>query len=123
MSENLTPTLEVAGTEITMSFGLLNELAKLVGSVERLSALDFDFDLTVEALTACLAPRTPKGRRDPEYVIPVDLKPLDAEKIVDWAKSHILEFFLRRLEANLSQLETSRDRLKAVGSLLIGTAG
>ncbi|MFE1603001.1 hypothetical protein [Methylobacterium sp. ID0610] len=111
-------------TEILMSFGRLNELAELVGGMERLPEIDFNPNTSAATLEICLAPRDERGRRtDAEWFIPTDLSVPDAEAVLDFVKEHLSDFFLRRLEKHLDGLQTNGARLTAVGSSLSGLAG
>ncbi|KMO20361.1 hypothetical protein [Methylobacterium indicum] len=81
-------------TEILMSFGRLNELAELVGAMERLPEIDLNPSTSASALEICLAPRDERGRRtDAEWFIPPDLSVQDGCAILDFAKEHLADFF------------------------------
>ncbi|GJD32830.1 hypothetical protein PMNALOAF_4109 [Methylobacterium adhaesivum] len=121
------PTLNIKigskSTEVTMFFGRLNELAELVGSFERLPEVDFHAPTRTAVLDILLSPRDERGRRtDPEWIIPPDLSIEDAEAALDFAKEHLADFFLGRLEKHLASLQTNGQRLTGVGSSLNGLA-
>lgn len=108
--------------EVLMSFGLLSELAELVRAYELLPEVDFNSATRTAVVDLCLAPRDDRGRRtDAE---PVDLYQLsieDGAAVLDFAKEHLSDFFLGRLEKQLRSVQGSADRLRAVGSLLNGS--
>ncbi|SEP40681.1 hypothetical protein SAMN04487843_11614 [Methylobacterium sp. ap11] len=120
------PTLDVnigdKSHQVLMSFGMLNELAELVGSIEQLPAIDFDTHTRTTTLEVCLASRDERGRRDPEWFLPPALTVEAAEAVLDFAKEHLFDFFVGRLEKHLSSLQANGTRLKAVGSSLSGSA-
>lgn len=109
--------------EIFMSFGLLNELARVVGDVNRTAAIDLDADLALEVMTLCLVPRDERGRPQfKDFEIPAELDPETAETILDWVKDHVLAFFIRRLKKTLNLIETNKPALTEIGSSLTGSA-
>lgn len=119
------PTLNIKigdkSTDVTMFFGRLHELAEVVGSFERLAEVDFHFPTRTAVLDILLSPRDERGRcTDPEWSIPMDLSIEDAEAALDFAKEHLADFFLGRLEKHLVTIKASGERLTAVGSSLSG---
>lgn len=112
--------------EVTMYFGRLNELAEVVGSFERLPEVDFHAPTREAVLDICLAPRDERGRRiDGETAggILHRLTVEDGEAVLDFAKEHLSDFFLGRLEKHLLSLQANGDRLTGVGSSLSGLVG
>lgn len=121
-------TLDVAGTERTvfMSFGLLNEIAALVQSPENVPELSFNATVSTAALHLMLAPRDKRGNilpeKEDEPAVPLDLDPDTAERLLDWAGEHILDFFVRRLAKSATLFATRADQLAAAGSSLTSSA-
>ena len=108
---------------LKMPFGRLNELAELIQSFERLPEIDFDARTRTRVLEICLAPRDARGRlTDPEWCIPPDLDVETAKTILDWAKDHLSDFLLGRLEQHLAALKANGERLTGVGSSLSSLA-
>ena len=108
-------------TDVTMVFGRLNELAEVVGSFERLPAVDFHYPTRTAVLDILLSPRDERGRRiEGETVNLHELSIEDAEAALDFAKEHLADFFLGRLEKHLVTIKSNGERLTAVGSSLSG---
>lgn len=109
--------------EVTMYFGRLDELAKVVGSFERLPDVDFDAATRQAVMDICLAPRDERGRRiEGETVNLHQLTVEDGEAVLDFVKDHLSDFFLGRLEKHLRSLQANGERLTDVGSSLTGLA-
>ena len=100
--------------EIKMTFGLLNALVKIVGDVNRIGIIDIYPEMADEVLAEVLTPRTSTGKKaDPTFALP-DLPASEAEKIFDWVKESLFDFFLRRLQntaALMAQKKTSMDQI------------
>jgi hypothetical protein len=119
------PTLNIKigdkSTDVTMFFGRLNELAEVVGSFERLPEVDFHAPTRTAVLDILLSSRDERGRRiDGETVNLHELAVDDAEAALDFAKEHLADFFIGRLEKHLASLQTNSHRLTGVGSSLSG---
>ena len=119
------PTLNIKigdkSIDMTMFFGRLNELAELVGSFERLPEMDFHAPTRTTVMEICLAERDERGRRtETAWFMPPDLSIEDGEAVLDFAKEHLANFFLGRLEKHLASLQTNGQRLTDVGSSLNG---
>ena len=123
-----TPTINIKigdkPHEVTMYFGRLDELAEVVGSFERLPEVDFHAPTRQAVLDICLAPRDERGRRiEGETVNLHQLTVEDGEAVLDFAKEHLSDFFLGRLEKHLRSLQANGERLTGVGSSLNGLVG
>lgn len=119
------PTLSIKigdkSTDVTIFFGRLHELAEVVGSFERLPEVDFNFPTRSAVLDILLSPRDERGRRiEGEAVNLHELTIEDAEAALDFAKDHLADFFLGRLEKHLATIKNSGERLTDVGSSLNG---
>jgi hypothetical protein len=112
--------ITVKDREILMSYGLLNELTKLVGDPNRAATLDLDPDLGMQVLVTVLAPRTTSGKTE-EFDMP-ELTPDEAYQVFDWVKAHVLDFFMKRLQSSLGAIEGRKEDLEKLGSLLSGLA-
>lgn len=121
MSElaNLDPRITITDRngeeiEIYMSYGMINDLLKLLGSKpENILALDLDPILAEPLMATLLAKRDETGKilSNPVFDISMD----DAERVFDWVKEHILGFFLRRLSSSKKVFEGHGDTMKALG--------
>jgi hypothetical protein len=112
--------ITVRDREILMSYGLLNELTKLAGDPNKAATLDLDPDLAMQVLLTVLTPRTTSGK--PEDFDMPELTPDEAYKVFDWAKAHLLDFFMKRLQSSLGAIEGRKADLEKLGSLLSGLA-
>jgi hypothetical protein len=109
--------------EITMFFGLLHELAELVEVYERTPDMDFDASTRAAVLEIILSPRDERGRRIEGETVNFFLLSIDdAKAVLNWAKAHVTDFFLDRLEKHLAVLQANGERLMNVGSSLSGLA-
>ncbi|MBD9544258.1 hypothetical protein IB276_32965 [Ensifer sp. ENS04] len=122
MSDKLSIIYEGNDRELLMSYGLLNELAKIVGSPEVAPSISIDESLRADVLAACLAERKPSGK----VVKPVadmddlDISIDDIEKILDWATEAVLNFFVRSLGKMVKRVEANKDVLEGLKSSLDG---
>jgi hypothetical protein len=105
--------------EITMTFGLLNTLARITGDINRVGVIDIDPDLAEEVLDEVLVPRSASGKaaRPVDYTTP-DLPPEQAHLIFSWVKEHVMDFFLRRLKDTADLMSRNTGRMSAIGSFL-----
>jgi len=125
MSDKLSVTFEGNDRELFMSYGLLNELAKLVGSPEVAPSISLDEHLRAEVLAACLAERKPSGKvtQKVKDMDDLDISIDDIESILDWATEHVLNFFVRSLGKMLKRVEANKDVLEGLKSSLDGLQG
>ena len=113
---------EFAGHNILMSLGLLNELTGLVGDPTNIGAIDFDSEIQAQVIEACVAERTTFGRRksDPNLdELQVSIK--EVEGLLDWVKSHVMDYFVRRLTANAALVNQHQKSLKGLERFLTGS--
>lgn len=111
--------------EITMFFGRLHELAEVVQVFERLPEVDFHAPTREAVMDICLAPRDERGQRiegETAAGLLYQLAIEDGEAVLDFAKEHLADFFLGRLEKQLLSLQANGQRLTGVGSSLSGLA-
>jgi hypothetical protein len=122
MSDKLSITFEGSDRELLMSYGLLNELAKLVGSPEVAPSISIDEHLRQEVLAACLADRKPSGKitKAVADMDDLDISIDDIESILDWATEHVLSFFVRSLGKMVKRVEANKDVLEGLKSSLDG---
>lgn len=122
MNDKITIAFEGADRDLLMSYGLLNELAKIVGSPEIAPSISIDERLREEVLGACLATRKPSGKvtKKVEDLDDLDLSIDDVERLLDWATEHVLSFFVRSLGKMVKRVEANRDVLEGLKSSLDG---
>lgn len=104
--------------EVFMSYGLLNELTKIVGSPESVVQAHFDEVLRTKLLTALFTKRKKSGKPEGDSVDVSDLEISieDVDAILTWALMHVTDFFvqgmlrsqeiLKRQEAKIPMMET-----------------
>ncbi len=112
INQDKTFILKVGGEdrEVFASFGLVNELIKIVGDPDRLATLALDHELRDKLVVALLAERKPSGRVIKAVEIDdIDVAPDDVIYLLDWATEHVLHFFV-------SVMTKSADRLNAAAT-------
>jgi len=101
--------------DIKMTFGLLNNLCRKVGDIEAAAVIALDTNLRDAILVELLSDRNDKGK----IVNPIDLDSLQVEPdaiidLIDWAGTHVLDFFLKGLERTKKLQELNTSRIKAL---------
>ena len=104
--------------EVTMTFGLLNELVKLTGDINRIGIIDIEPDLAESVLDCVLAERDARGKRKDATAGHPDLPREEAAQIFDWVKEHLLGFFLQRLKNTADLMAKNKDAMAPIGSWL-----
>lgn len=113
--------ITIAGKEVLLSLGLLNDLAGIIGSPEKIGAVDFDSDMQAKVVVACLAERSPTGvvTKKVKYD-ELNLTIEETEKFLDSIKAAVLDFFLRRLTSTFKVMEARKDKLEQLRSSMSG---
>jgi hypothetical protein len=116
--EKLKVTVNDSSVELFMSYGLLNRLAKIGGSAEDLSAIYVTPDMQERIIIECLCTKMkPHDKEKDEVEIDdFELTPDEAQKIVDWAGAHIVDFFLRAFNKATSANQRMEPMLNALMS-------
>ena len=109
--------------EIKMTFGLLNNLCRKVGDIEAAAVIALDTNLRDAILIELLSKRDSKGK----ILEPIDLDSLEADPdsiidLIDWAGTHVLDFFLKGLEGTKKLQEANTGRIKALIPSSTGSA-
>lgn len=120
-----TLTLEINGKsrDLFMSFGLLNELAVLLGDVDRLVELPINHDLRTTILKSVLSERSKAGKITAEADLSeIDMDPHDIPKVLTWVSEWVVDFFIRSGEAVKSVFVANTERVKSLTSSPTGTA-
>lgn len=109
--------------EILMSFGLLNEMTRIVQDPSRIGLMAIDPDLREEILYALLATRKPSGKVLEKLADIDDIEAdyLDIEKLLAWAMEHTLAFFVRLLQSATTAAEKERTQMAGLVSSLTGS--
>ena len=106
--------------ELFMSFGLLNEMIKLLGNDPSVIAqIDLDPALAEPLFTLLLAKRNTVGKitEAPSW----DISQEDADRLFDWIKAAILDFLVRRLSSTKTLFESRKTQLQGLGLSLNGS--
>jgi hypothetical protein len=116
LSSNFTfTTLDGAGFEVFMSFGLLNELCKLVGDPETVTRLPFEHTMRDTFLTALLQDRNRVGKIiGARSMDEMDIDPQAVVAILAWASEHVLDFFINQAVSIKAISDKNEEKLKAL---------
>lgn len=100
-----------------MSYALLNRLTKLVGAQDDVAGMFLSPDLQTSLLSIIFA-----GKGDPDKLDldEIELTKEVANTLVEWAGGHILDFFLKGIEAAGVLTKKNEDRLKNLMPSLTG---
>ncbi len=122
MADKLSIVFEGKERELFMSYGLLNQIATLVGSPEVAPSISLDEQLREAVLKLCLADRKPSGKvlKDVEDMDDLEVSVDDIEAILDWATENVLNFFVRALAKTMKRVEANKDVLEGLKSSLAG---
>jgi hypothetical protein len=109
--------------EIKMTFGLLNNLCRKVGDIEAAAVIALDTTLRDSILIELLSSRGANGK----IIEPIDLDVVEVEPdaiidLIDWAGTHVLDFFLKGLERTKKLQEANTGRIKALIPSSTGSA-
>lgn len=122
MTDKITVEVDGEARELLMTFGILNAVAKTVGSIDNLGAITLDDNIREMTIRLCLLTKE-KGKPP---VIPdfadLDISPADANAILIWATDHVIDFFLQSLEATKVVTDKYQGRLDALMRSSTGTA-
>lgn len=110
-------TIKVDGKErdITMTFGLLNNLCRMVGDIDSAATIVVDPVLRESILVQLLSDRDQRGKITQD--IELDSLNVDPDQIIsliDWAGGHVFDFFLKGLERTKQLQDRNIDRIKAL---------
>lgn len=118
-------TIKINGKEqdVKMSFGLLNILCQKVGDLDGAATIAVDQALREGVLVELLSSRDSKGKIiEPFDLYSADMDSDDVVELLDWAGSHVLDFFLKGLERAKKLQEKHMPRLKALMPSPAGSA-
>lgn len=108
--------------EIFMSYGLLNHICGVVGSLEHVGRIDTDADLAGSVTLMCMVPRKKNGKLkvDLDNYDPPGLSIEEAERLLDWVKEHVTDFFARRVNSTVKLFKDREDVLRQMKSSVTG---
>lgn len=118
------PDNSTAVRELFMTYGLLNSLTSLIGDPDKVVMLETDPELVRTLITAVFIPRTPSGRISVNIddYDPPGMSLTEGNKVIDWVKEHVLDFFIQRMQKSMKLAKEREDQMKEIGSLLTGLA-
>jgi hypothetical protein len=121
-NDKITVTVDEIEREIFISFNLVNELAKLIGSPDNIPYVYVDGELRDKVLKSVLAKRKKSGKiiDAVDDLDEVDLSMDDAENLLGWVAEHVLGFFVRSLTRVNALTEAHKVALEQLGSSLVG---
>jgi len=91
-------TVNGQAQNLFMSYGLLTELARVVPTIDHITALVADNDMRDKFIETLLAQRDQNGVVvAPRSVHSVNISLDDVESLFAWGQAHLLGFFLRAL--------------------------
>lgn len=124
ISDKLTIKINDEERELFMSFGLLNELTKIVVDPSRVGAVNLDPELRESFLTALFAKRKKSGKveEDIDYD-DIDISVEDVESALSWAQEHVLSFFVRSFRNIQTVTEKYSEEVTSLTSSLAGSKG
>lgn len=120
-NDKITVTLNGKERELFMSFGLLNNLTRIVDDPTRVPAIRTDSELRDAVLSAALAERKTSGKIEKEVDIDdIDITIDDVERTLDWVMEHVMGFFVRALKKVVEVTEANKADMEALASSVNG---
>lgn len=110
-------TLDNKELEIFMSFGLLDELCRIVGEIDSVPFIGVSHEMRRQVLAAVFAERTKSGK----IIKSVDWEDLELDpdtviRLLAWVAEHVLNFFMLQLNTLKELTSKNEDQLKALQS-------
>lgn len=107
--------------EITMSYGLLNECAKVIGDIDGVPDMALNPDVRDRLLIELLSPRDQRGQIKEEIsVFSLELAPEQVLTLLDWVGVHVVDFFLNSMTQVKSLLTDREGEIKSLMSISDG---
>lgn len=96
MENNDILNVEINGKphQLVMTFGLLNEVLSIVGTLENVTAIALEPNTRKEILKAILVDRDENGNPKEFSFSDTNMSTEDTLKILSWAMSHAMDFFM-----------------------------
>lgn len=122
MSDTITIKQNDEDRELFMSFGLLNELTRIIGDPSRVTQVALDPALRDEFLTALFAKRKKSGKiEEAADIEDLDISYEDVEKALTWAQEHVMSFFVRSFRQIKAVTEKHEAEVTSLTSSLGGS--
>jgi hypothetical protein len=102
-----------------MSFLRLNSCLRIIGGMDNLATMMIDPDTGEGIVRALVAPKGGPGEMFNVELEDEDISPQDFDRLLDFARDHLTDFFVRRLQSaakNQSTLEAMIGALKSSAS-------
>lgn len=101
--------------KIKMSFGLLNECAKVIGDIDNITEISLNPEIRDRLLIEVLSARDEMGViTDPISVFNLDMTPEAVITLLDWVGSHVADFFLNSMTRVKDLLTSREEKLKSL---------
>ncbi len=109
--------------EILMSFGLLDQLSRIVEAPDNVGQVLLAPDLRQKVMVEVLAERKPSGKiiKAIDDFEDLDIEIDAAEALLDWSMEHLMDFFVRRLQKVADISLKNQERMNQVVSSLAGS--
>lgn len=103
--------------ELKMTYGLVNELARVIGDIDAIPMIGIEADLRDEVMKVLLAKRDSRGNvKETPDLFNLDIEIDQVQELLSWVGEHVLDFFLISLERGKELGKKNEDRLKALTS-------
>ena len=83
-----------------MSYGLLNECLRIVGSIERVSIIGVNHELREAVMMTVLPKRDTDGQVIEKlnlFTLPVSQE--DVHAVLEWVGAHVISFFMKQIKS------------------------
>jgi hypothetical protein len=115
MQDNITVTLGDETKTVLMSYGLLNELTRLVGEIDNIPEISLDPVMSESVLISVLSTRDAKGKiEEPFNMFASNISTETASELLNFVGAHLTDFFLTSLEKTKVILDGQAGRLKVL---------
>lgn len=122
MSDTITIKQNDEDRELFMSFGLLNELTRIIGTPDRVPQVALDPNLRDEFLTALFAKRKKSGKiEEAADIEDLDVSYEDVELVLRWAQEHVMSFFVRSFRQIKAVTDKHEAEVMNLTSSLVGS--
>lgn len=112
-------TMNGEARELVMTFGLLNKLTTIVGSLQDISMIAVDPDVRTMVITTVLAERDERGRVIKEIAPDeIDINVDDFCLITEWVTEHVIDFFIRQIETSAKMIDKFKLKMETAQTSL-----
>jgi hypothetical protein len=122
LADRLTIEIDGKEQELFMSFGLLDEISRLMPDAENLGLVNLDPELRSQVLIAVLSQRDEAGKIEKEFsAVGSKLSIKTTGEVLDWVTENVLDFFVRALESARKLQDKHGARVRELTSSLPGS--